>query len=300
MSIKSEIKKRLFRYKYFKRINSYKEKEISSIAIIFYIPKTNKSKYSNWEDGFTKAIDFLKKDFDVTWINLEDAKPTAVDLNQFDFLIVKSCWDWIVDNYVRSLKNLKVPRGIAISCSKMPYSNTSLYFYDVLWYETNWYGAQLKNHPRKFQAFGINSKKFFEQNVEKKIDILSIGLLAKYKRHHLIANEKGIEKVVVGDSNTKESKEIKTYLEENNIKVIDYTSQEELSKIINQSKLIYIPAELNGGGERAVLEARLCKAKIKIENDNPKLKELLTSKIFDEEDYYKGLLKGIKSVVKTN
>jgi hypothetical protein len=298
MSVKFKINKSIAKLRYLRRINSYNTKEIKSIAIIFYIPKTNTLKYNNWEDGFTKAVGILNTYFDVSWINLAEAKPTVETLNTFDFLIVKSCWDWIVDNYVRSLKGLKVPTGLAISCSKLPVNKNNIYAYDVLWFETNWYSELVKQHPRAFHAFGINSSVFKFKETTKEYDVLSIGQLAAYKRHENILKLKGDKKLVIGDTNTKEGAEIKNFLNANNVEVIEFMNQDNLSYYINKSKLVYIPASINGGGERAVLEARSCGAEVLVEQDNPKLKELVTSQIWDENYYADRLKTGIFSILK--
>jgi hypothetical protein len=63
--------------------------------------------------------------------------------------------------------------------------------------------------------------------------------------------------------------------------------------IYQNSKNVYIPANINGGGERAVLEARSCGCNVEVENDNPKLKELVYSKIPSHIDYADNLLKGL-------
>jgi len=62
----------------------------------------------------------------------------------------------------------------------------------------------------------------------------------------------------------------------------------------NRAKTVYIPATLMGGGERAILEARSCGCKVKIEDDNPKLKELLTCPIYDVDYYVKQLKRGLR------
>ncbi|WP_157804963.1 CatB-related O-acetyltransferase [Confluentibacter lentus] len=266
-----------------KRINI--NSALNNIAVIYFIPDSNLNKYNNWKDGFTRAINILSEDFNITWINLFDVKPSSDELNQFDFLIVKSCWDWIVDNYVRSLKNLKVYKGIMVSCSKIPNNKQSMFFYDIVWYETYWYGKQISEHPNLVHAFGVNASDFGFQNYEKDIDVLGIGALTSHKRFHKFIDLPQEKKVIVGDVNTTDSSGIKSYLENSGIKILEYTSQEELSKLINKSKLVYIPSDVNGGGERAVLESRLCNVPIKIENDNPKLKELIASPIWDEYYY---------------
>jgi hypothetical protein len=49
--------------------------------------------------------------------------------------------------------------------------------------------------------------------------------------------------------------------------------------------VVYVPDDVFGGGERAVLEARSLGVQVAIEDDNPKLKELLTSPIYDHVYY---------------
>ena len=63
-------------------------------------------------------------------------------------------------------------------------------------------------------------------------------------------------------------------LQDAGIVVRSEVSYYELAKLIKKSKLIYIPSTLQGGGERAVLEALACGIPIKVENDNDKLLEL--------------------------
>ena len=70
---------------------------------------------------------------------------------------------------------------------------------------------------------------------------------------------------------------------------------ETLDKIYHAARCVYIPAEVGGGGERAILEARSCGISVEVENDNPKLKELLTCPIWDECYYAEQLRKGILS-----
>ena len=42
-----------------------------NICIIYNIPNTS-IKYTSWHDGFTKAIDILKKTFNIDMINSHD------------------------------------------------------------------------------------------------------------------------------------------------------------------------------------------------------------------------------------
>jgi len=298
MLIKEKILQFIQKSKIQKRIRNYHVKEISTVAVIYYIPKTNTEKYNNWSDGFTSAVKLLEDEFNVTWVNLADEKPTATDLNDFDFLIVKSCWNWIVDRYVRSLEGLNTPRGIMISCSKKNIQRDWMFFYDILWYETNWYKKFISAHPYVYHAFGINSEVFHNKNLDKIYDVVSIGALTAYKRHNEILKIPGHNKVVIGNTNEHDSQQIIDELEKESVKVLDYVSQEKLSAILNQTKLVYIPAEINGGGERAVLEARKCGAEVLVQKDNPKLEELLKTEVWDQFYYSDQLKRGIFDVQK--
>lgn len=282
-----------------RKVNRGVSLSITKIAVVFYIPKTNLEKYKNWEDGFTKAIDLLKEDYNISWINLADTKPSSTELNEYDFLIVKSCWNWIVDNYIRSLKNLTVARGIAISCSLKPKKEWA-WFYDVLWFETEWYRKLISFHPNKFLAFGINSDVFKPLNLEKEIDVLGIGAITSYKRFDKFNTLNKDKIVIIGSTKNSDYEEVSKKLNDN-IEIIEYLSQDELAKYINKSRLVYIPSEINGGGERAVLESLSCGVKVKIEDDNPKLKKIIEGNpLTTIYDYYFGLKRGLESLTNNN
>ncbi|MPT32114.1 MAG: hypothetical protein E2600_10720 [Chryseobacterium sp.] len=286
------------RKRFFQRYNVLKKKgkKISSIALIYYIPRSNTEKYNKWEDGFTKAIDLLSEDFNIVRYNLEDVKPSSNELNNFDLVIGKSCWNWIVDDYIRSLKNLTALKGIVVSCS-MPPRRKDVWLYDIIWYETEWYKKHINFHPNIHQAFGINTDVFFPTESEKTIDVLSIGALEPYKRFEKMNAMPGERKVIIGSKNTKNSQKVIDTLDPN-IEIIDYSSQQELAKYINSSKIVYIPASTQGGGERAVLEAKACKATVIVESDNPKLTRLQKSFDYSITDYYNDLLTSIKGFEK--
>lgn len=282
--------------KYFNKRTSTVDSTNIKIALLYYIPKTNTVKYENWSDGFTNGIRLMERDYSVEWINLEDELPTSERLNKFDFIIAKCCWNSKIDLHLRSLKNLQTPRGIVISCSIVP-KKKLVKFYDVLWFQTFWFGDQLPKHKLKLHSFGIDSKIFKPQKTKKTIDVLSIGAVTAYKRLHKIIDLPGKNKLVIGNTSMHDSKEIVEQLEANNITVRSYASQEELAQLINASKIVFIPCELNGGGERALLEGRSCGAKVVIENDNPKLKELLDAPIWNEVYYGQQIRKGIEEIL---
>lgn len=298
--ITSKIKKDRSRLDFLKRKKERgNDFVIKNIAVIYYIPESNKEKYLNWEDGFTKAIEKLGEDYKVKWINLADNNPSSEELNKFDFLIVKSCWNWIVDKYIRSLKGLHVARGIAISCSLIPKKSWA-WFYDVLWYETEWYKKEIDFHPNKFLAFGINSDVFKPTNAVKEYDVLGIGAITKIKRFEKFNALNQKKKILIGSTKNADYNEVKEGLSEE-IEIIEYVSQKELAQFINKSSLVYIPSEINGGGERAVLEALSCGIPVKVESDNFKLRSLIEgNSLISIYDYLFGLKRGIESLMVDN
>lgn len=274
------------------------EKEIKSIALIYFIPKAETEKYNHWEDGFTKAIDMLSEDFDVVRFNLEDKKPSAEELNKFDLVIAKSCWNWIVDDYIKSLQGLTSIKGIAVSCSLPPKKSKDVWNYDIIWYNNHWYKEFINHHPNIHYAYGINSDMFQPKKIEKTIDVLSIGAVTSYKRFEKLNGLPGNRKIILGTTKTKDFDEVKKKLNPD-IEIIDFVSQEELANFINSSKLVYIPCALQGGGERAVLEAISCDVPVKVENDNPKLVDLLEryqKNPLTKHDYYNSLVSSIKDL----
>ena len=62
---------------YYLRNKHYNVKDSKRIAIIYFIPKTNKEKHAKWKDGFTEAIKILEDDYLIDWININDKKPTV-------------------------------------------------------------------------------------------------------------------------------------------------------------------------------------------------------------------------------
>ena len=70
-----------------------------------------------------------------------------------------------------------------------------------------------------------------------------------------------------------------------------------VAAIYNDARGVFVPCELQGGGERAVLEGRACGCDVEIADDNPKLASLLDCPIWSHEEYAARLLDAIEAVV---
>jgi glycosyltransferase involved in cell wall biosynthesis len=72
---------------------------------------------------------------------------------------------------------------------------------------------------------------------------------------------------------------------------------DELPTFYRQAKVVYVPSSIYGGGERVVLEAQACGCRVEVEDDNPKLQELLVNLIPTYKDYAEKLKEGIQCVL---
>ncbi len=246
-----------------------------------------------WADGLWAALEILKNDFDVKKVNLHEG--TEGLMEDCNFMLGWGAFGSRVD---ATLQLAEGKKGLCIAGNTFPPTGADKY--DVLFYETKWYRPQIGFHRNIVQAFGINTDIYFDYPIQKPIvwDYLGVGAFATWKRWEKIIDKKGL-KMVIGeyqDNNSIESDYIITKLISNHVMVSNMVTPYNLSNIYNWSRTVYIPADINGGGERAVLEAKACGCKVEIEDDNPKLKELLNlDKIPSHVDYALKLVEGITS-----
>jgi len=267
------------------------------VLIVYHIPSTLRRSFE-WSDGFAAGIELLAKQWDVAWYNVDVDDPAGVGrLQDYDFVLAKSNWGWVVDSFVRDeLSGSPTRRGIAVSGSSMPPSGARMKFYDAVFYETDWYRPFLSNHPLTVHAFGVNTDTMNPsvQQRKKEIDWLTVGAFRRHKRQWLILDRPGA-KVAIGDISEGDP-EILDTLRRGGVTILDYMGQEALAEMYGRAKGVYIPAELQGGGERAVLEARACGTNVIVESDNPKLTELVTmAEVPDHRYYANQLARGIEA-----
>ena len=239
-------------------------------------------------DGLFEAINLLKYDR----FNIGSNTPNFAD---YDFILGHGAFGSRVDLLLQTLPNKK---GLCIAGNATP-QNTNAY--DVLFYETDWVKDFLNLQGNLVHAFGINTRLFNDTDSTlyryRSIDYLSVGAFASWKRHEKIIQQKG-NRVCIGEiqkDNKEESMEIIQTLLSQGVGVIPQVDSENLARYYQSSKTVYVPANIYGGGERALLEARSCGCLIVIENDNPKLKELLNCPIWGEDYYANQLMFGIKT-----
>jgi hypothetical protein len=245
-------------------------------------------------DGLWAALNILEEDFEIMKINIA-TEPLAV-IAGADFILGWGGFNSPVDKKLtESIGDIK--KGLCIGGNAFPYHEG----YDVLFYETEWSKKHLGLPESSIHAFGINSDIYNEPNLPFPLifDYIGVGSLSYWKRWEKMADKKGM-RLVVGEyqkENEQESSRIATHLLRSGVMVSNMVSPYDLSNFYHWSRTAYIPATIDGGGERAVLEARACGLKVEVENDNDKLQELLTSPIWDEKYYASQLKKGILSCI---
>ena len=260
------------------------------ICIIYHIPKGS-VKYDKWCDGFTEAISLLSGTFDTDMINGFDNPD--IDFSKYTLCLLKE--DFTSTLYHKYKSKIKCKLGLFISSSITIPTDEQLRVYDLLFYETHWYYkyAKLERHKNTMHAFGVNTQLMKPRELQKVYDVIFVGDIRDYKRPLNILKLPG-RKVCLG---FKTDKKLVTTLIDNGVEVIDFIQYDQLADFYNRSKLCYIPCTTHGGGERAVLEARSCGIPVKIEEDNPKLSELLESEVYSSYYYSKQIEKGLWSLI---
>ena len=238
-----------------------------------------------WRDGLWAALNLLEKQgFEISRMNLQSNSAEELTRHyekKHDFVLGWGAFHSPVDDFLMTLPNFLKDSKIGLCIGGTPPPASDVDKYDVLFYETEWYLPQIQHHKNVVRAFGINSDIYKPIPDAIKIwDWVSVGAFALWKRQHLLKN-KGGYKLAIGEiqkGNLSESIDIVGDLLLDGIAISDMVKPEKLVFIYNSACNVGIFSDIIGGGERAVLEARACGIPVFVENDNPKLQELLTWK----------------------
>lgn len=247
-----------------------------------------------WMDGLYAALDILSKDHHLVYINLATDPIEIVE--DVDFILGWGAFGSLVDRVLRTRKEKK---GLCIGGNANPPHKADEY--DVLFHETKWYRPLISYHDNIVHAFGVNTDIFNEVSIPMPIvwDHIGVGSLSNWKRWEKMTEKEG-RNLVIGEyqeDNEQESGEIAKMLLRGGVAVAPMVNPYDLATMYHWSRKLYIPADIDGGGERAILEARASGLPVEIEDDNLKLKELVDCEIYDHHYYANQLRRGIMSVV---
>jgi len=239
-----------------------------------------------WKDGLWWSIKELEKIHQVTWLNLS-LRSGGINIYDYDFVLGWGAFGSPADKFLQGIIGL--PKGLCLGGNAVPVpiyaSNYQIIFYETDWVREN-YLIGLKNLVK---AFGVNTQIFKKLELVRIWDYLSVGAFSYWKHLDKMKEKEGT-KLCIGEiqkGNMEESLDIVSDLVSNDIAVSGMLAPEKLNIIYNLSKTVYLPADVNGGGERSVLEARVCGCNVEVEN--PKLKELVNCKLPTEKDYFNSL-----------
>lgn len=256
-----------------------------------------------WRDGLWAALNIIKHEYDVTFYNLQNAT-SLIDIQSYDMILAWGGFGSPADHFSQKIKDRFPDKKIALCLGGYAPPSVPPNYYDIIFYETEWSKDWVLEHTtapgvflKLIHAFGVNTDIYTPWKEAPIIwDYMSVGSFSYWKRHHLILSKPGA-KMVVGEiqkENWQESFDIISDLLLAGVGISDMVYPTKLRNLYNCAGTIYIPASEVGGGERAVLEARACGKNVEIEEDNPKLKELLNSPVWDQHYYAAQLKKGIE------
>lgn len=270
------------------------------VNVVYAMPKTSQA-YGDDADGFTAAMEIVQAQHDVRFLNVhpytDDAEKQAEQIPNADIILVRSDWKWIPARVAdKCLMGSDKPVGLFIAGSTMPPSLKRMLRYDCLIYETPWYAQFVQDHPFAIQAFGVDTRYMFNHGIPPKdraYDWLFIGRLAPFKRPEALLEKTG-RRAVYGDLSV--GRPIEQQLRGDGVEVGGFITYPKLAEVYNDSRSVLVPCELQGGGERAVLEGRACGCHVEVATDNPKLQSLMQSPIWSHEEYADKILGALQQL----
>jgi hypothetical protein len=261
-----------------------------TVVLVAYATEPGSVKAASWNDGFVRAVSLLSPEIESVWCNVLDPDDQArfrEHVRSCDVILAKSNWGWIVDRYVRRHSFLsRKPRAIMVSgiAPRQHWWRTA--FYDVIFYQTEWYRNFLPRRKTLVHAYGTNFSLLHPptEPVEPEWDWLCVGNIRAPKRTEKLLAKTG-RRLAIGDLRQSDPSLVQR-LRDDGVEVRDYVPLEELRSIYWSSRRVYVPARLDGGGERQIMEATACGTEVVIEPDNPKLAEVLASTAKWTEEYF--------------
>lgn len=271
------------------------------IHVVHALPHGS-SAYGQDRDGLVAALEIVGREHQVRWLNVHpynaDHKQQRARIADADFVLVRSDWGWLpctaADDALYGRP--EVPVGLLIAGSSPAPAPALQHRFDVLFYETPWYAPFVSGHPFAVEAFGVDTAVMRDQHrTERTLDWLMVGRLAAFKRPERLLEVSG-RRLAVGDLSAADPAVVSA-LRAGGVEVRDHVPYDALADLYNDARSVLVPCTLQGGGERAVLEARACGARVVVADDNPKLKSLLTGPVPTHDLYADQLLFAITAVV---
>ena len=254
-------------------------------------------------DGFFTALRMLRAEVDIDVVEIKTMATLRRDVashprawaDQLDFVLVKSAFHWGPEVWARrNLRGIAAALILLISGTRAP-TNTELRTYDCIFYETETFLERSRvgaRHTCTVHAFGVNTRLLVRPDPPPEViyDYVYLGRFMEWKRPLLLL-KKGGKRLAIGEPTTGS---IAEKLRRGGVTVMgNLGSNTALAPVLATARAMYAPQTYDGGGERAVLEARVIGLAVEVASDNPKLLELVTSPIWSAEYYAARLAVGI-------
>ncbi len=271
------------------------------INVVHAMPQSSSS-YGIDHDGFSAAMEDVATRHDVRWLNVHPYNPGHEDrraqIPDADFVLVRSDWGWLPCAAAdRALFGRpEVPVGLLVAGSSPSPPPPQQLRFDVVFHETPWYAPFVAEHPFAVEAFGVDTRVMRDQRrPDRTWDWVMVGRLASFKRPERLLLKDG-RRLALGDLSSADPAVVAT-LRAGGIEVRDFVTYAELADVYNDARSVLVPCRLQGGGERAVQEARACGCDVEIAPDNPKLASLLAEPVTDHLTYARRLEAAMVEVV---
>ncbi len=262
-------------------------------VLVLYAAEPGGKKDQSWNDGFVAALRLLQRwGHLVTWLNTDAADSSAAfkaAAPGAGVILAKSNWGWKVDRFLRSHAGVAGPasrRAIMVSGISSHIGYRRGRFYDVVFFQTNWYKPRLSPRLLAVHAYGINTDEMYPPvaRVTPEWDWLYVGALTRQRRADRLLGKEG-RRLAIGELGRSDPSLVAA-LERDGVVVQDFVPYPELREIYWRARRLYVPAALDGGGERQVMEAMACGLPVALEPDNPKLREVVENAGYWTESYY--------------
>lgn len=249
-------------------------------------------------DGLSAALDLLSDELDIRYVNLQ----SETSIGGCDLILGWGAFGGNVDRLINGYNFPKKALLLAGNATPVPEKID----YNLIFYETKWARREYlrfidEDKTKLVHAFGVNTDIFGPIGIPTPVvwDYIGVGAFANWKHWEKMTEKRG-NRIVIGyyqDDNEDESLSIVRRLVKAGVMVSNQLTPFDLSNYYHFARTCYVPADIYGGGERTVLEARSCGLFVEVDPDNAKLKELVGGPIYDHKYYAEQIMKGIKEIL---
>lgn len=241
-----------------------------------------------WQDGMRYVYDYITT-------AQEQPDPLIGSMSCSKYEGINFAWGGSLSNSFKSLIKSKGKKVWFYAGG--PFDVPEIHIPDLVFCEDKWSQKEFRKRGVNAKiAFGINTKTYYKiPNIKKEWEYIYPAAFAGWKRHDLFiekVTDEAARSLCVGEMQEHE-KHIYEKCMKYNITVMPKVPPYVVNWLYNQSEKVYLPADIMGGCQRAVWEAKHIGLQVEVAEDNPRLLEMLEQPVKTEEDYLQDVLKEI-------